>query len=172
MKRLQQCFLGFPEEFEAPPLGESVYRNATTHVANGEAAAMVLYDFDFLPGREGLNVRGLDRLARIQTLLPRTFYPVVIERTPGCPQLAELRRLAVLNELARCSFVVPAERVVIGPPLANGLQGVEAEIIYGNQLRLMQSYGVPAGSLGGSAGFGTMGQGGTTSQGQITPPPQ
>jgi hypothetical protein len=158
--------LGFPEEFEARPLGASVYQNYDTHVANGEAARMVLYQYDFLPGGEGLNYRGLDRVAQIQALLPRNAFPVVIERTPDCPQLAEGRRAAVLNALGHGPFPIPPERVVIGPPIALGLQGVEAEILYRNQLNVLRGYGVLPGGVGAGGGQGI---GAATSLGLTTP---
>jgi hypothetical protein len=151
-RRLQHCFLGYPSEFEAPPLGDSIHRHYTTHVANAEAARMVLYDYDFLPGGAALNWRGRDRLAEIQTLLPRNFCPVVVERTPGCPQLAESRRLAVLTELGQGPFPTPAERVVIGPPIAVGLPGVEAEILYQNLLQQTRGQAAASGAAAGVTG--------------------
>jgi hypothetical protein len=164
---LQKCMFGFPEEFEARPLGESVYRHYDTHVANGEAARMVLYQYDFVPGGEGLNYRGLDRVAQIQALLPRNAFPVVIERTPDCPPLAEARRVAVLNALGHGPFPIPPERVLVGPPIALGLQGVEAEVIYRNQINVIRSYGVLPGGAGTTQGIGA-----ATTSGLASPAPQ
>jgi hypothetical protein len=140
--RLQKCFLGYPAEFEAPPLGAVIRQHFETQVANGDAARMVLYEYDFVPGGEALNCRGRDRLAEIRHMLPRNAFPVVIERTPGFPPLAEARRMSVLGELAAGPFPVPVERVVIGPPLATGLAGVEAEVIYRNLIDNTQSRGM------------------------------
>ena len=56
------------------------------------------------------------------------------EGKPDIPPLGGARRRAVLNELARYPFTVPAERVVVGRPIANGLRGEEAEIISTNRL--------------------------------------
>src|SRR5262249_4869184 len=125
-------------------------------------------------GGAALNLHGLDRLARIQALLPRTAFPLVIERTPGCPPLAEGRRAVVLNELALGPFPIPAERVVIGPPLALGQRGVEAGVLSRNLIIQTQSSGIPGGGLGtGGASFGgSQGIFGTTSSGLMTPPPQ
>jgi hypothetical protein len=168
---LQKCVLGFPEEFEAPPLGETVARHYRSHVANGEAARMVLHQYDFAPGSELLNERGLDRLLQIQQVLGHNFCPVVIERTPGCPQLAEARRLVVLNELARGPFPVPPERVVVGPSPSIGLAGVEAEIIYRNQLLQLQSGSLlPASAATGITGQATSTT--TTTTGTATPFPR
>jgi hypothetical protein len=138
---LQSLFLGFPEEFEELPLGYDLYAHGRTMVVNGEAAGMVLYNYDFIDGHPQLNLHGLDRLARIAHLLAVNPAPVVIERTPCAPGLAEARRLAVLNELAKGPCPVPPERVVIGKPLDPGLSGPEAELIYRNLLLQVQSAG-------------------------------
>jgi hypothetical protein len=154
---LQDCFLGFPEFFHEPPLGHSVYAHYKTHVANGDAARMVLYRYDFLDGCGGLNPRGKERLAEIAAMLPKNFCPVVIE--PGCePGLDQARRMAVLTELGQCPFPIPPQRVVVGKPLAYGMSGPEAAYIYQNLLLQTQRQGVVGGLGGGSIG-GTVGQG-------------
>jgi hypothetical protein len=129
---------------------------------------MVLYHYDFENGREGLTLRGRDQLAKIAALLPVNFSPVIIERTPDNPALAESRRRLVLNELARGPFPVPPERVVIGLPIAAGLQGTEAEIIYSNLLTQTRNAGVSTGTTtGGLTGSPTGGTAVPTTQ---TPP--
>jgi hypothetical protein len=146
--RMQDCFLGFPEYFNEPPLGHSVYAHYKTHVANGDAARMVLYHYDFVDGSDVLNPRGRERLGEIAAMLPKNFFPVVIE--PDCaPGLDEARRLGVLTELGRCSFPIPTERVVIGKPPALGLRGAEAVVIYRNLLRQTQQRGAGTGGGGG-----------------------
>jgi hypothetical protein len=171
-RNLQECFLGFPEEFEAAPLGASVAAHYQTHVANGDAARMVLYHYDFVDGTGRLNLRGRDKLAEIAGMLSHNFFPIVIERTPACPHLAEERRVEVLNELAHCPFPIPPERVVIGPPLANGLRGVEAEVVYQNLINQVQSGGSPftGGAGGSSAGPGILPSG--AGAGAATVPPR
>lgn len=142
-KNWQACWLGFPEEWRAPPLGASVYLNGKTMVANGEAARMVLYHYDFEDGGVRLNQRGRDQLAKIAGMLPTNFFPVVIERTPELPGLARARRMSVLQELAQGSFPVPPERVVVGEPAVPGLRGVEAMVIFGNLMQQTRSSGTP-----------------------------
>jgi hypothetical protein len=156
-QRLQYCFLGFPEEFEAQPLGASVYAFGTIMVANGDAARMVLYQYDFIDGSDQLSQRGRDQLAKIVCLLDRNPAPLVIERTLNAT-LDEARRLAVLNDLGRSSVLIVPERVVVGRPTDPGLPGLEAELIHQNQLITVQSGGVRGGAGGGSIG-GTVGQG-------------
>src|SRR5205807_1939184 len=137
--------------FQAPPLGHSIALHYQTNVANADAARMVLYQYDFLPGGEQLSLRGRDRLAQIATMLPCNGFPIIIERIPTNPRLAEGRRLAVLNELAQAPFPVPAERVLIGPPIAVGLAGTEAVLVYGNLITQTAGRGPSVTGVGGAA---------------------
>jgi hypothetical protein len=156
-ERLRGCIWGYPEEFIAPPLGTSVYAFGNTMVSNGEASRMVLYRYDFVPGTDQLSFRGKDQLARIALLLGHNDFPIVVERGVA-PSLDEARRLAVMNELGQNGIKVPPERVVVGQPVAIGLRGTEAEIVYQNFLIEVQSGGTRAGAGGGSIG-GTVGAG-------------
>jgi hypothetical protein len=140
-------FVGYPEEFKEPPLGYFVYLHGRTMVANGEAARMVLYDYDFLPAAAGLNHRGKYQLAKIVAMMPCNFFPLIIQETPCSPELAEARRLAVFNELAKQPFPVPPERVVVGLPIAIGLRGAEAEQINRNLMANTEARG----SIGAAA---------------------
>jgi hypothetical protein len=128
-RHLQARFLGYPEEYIPQPLGRSLYAGNTNQVANGTAARMVLYDYDFVPGTGQLSQRGRDQVAKMSGLLATTPMPLVVERTPATPGLAEARRYAVLAELASGPYPVGSERVVIGTSQATGLRGVEAVII-------------------------------------------
>jgi hypothetical protein len=120
-------------------------------VANGNASRAVFYHYDFEDGGAALNVRGRDKLAKLAYMLPSSFSPIVIERTPRTPGLDEQRRSLLVAELSTARFCVPAERVVIGPPIAEGLTGVEAIYVYGNQL----------GALSAGNAFGVGGYAGT-----------
>jgi len=166
VRRWQECFLGVPEAFQEPPLGHSVYANFKTQVDNGEAARMTLYRYDFLDGTGALNPRGHECLAQIAALLPRNFAPVVIEPAEGPPALNEARRLAVLNELGQGTFPIPPQRVVVARPAAIGLSGVEAAIIYQNQLSQTLRQGI---GIGGSAQSGLLGAGAGAAGGPILP---
>jgi hypothetical protein len=152
-RRLQEKFLGFPEEFVRPPLGAALYNNNNVQVANGIAARMTLYRYDFVEGTDQLTLRGRDQLAKIQAQLPSTFFPIIIERTPNNPELEASRRLAVVTELSQGSFPVPAERVLIGAPSSLGLRGVDGELIYQNQLGRMALGGPPVSAYTGPGGF-------------------
>jgi hypothetical protein len=120
----QRHVLGYPEEFQAVPLGADLYAQGRTMVGLGEAALMVLYDYDFVAGAAQLSPRGQQQLAKIAVLLASNPAPVVIERGTCAPALADARRLTVLNALAGGPSLVPPERVVGGVPNAPGLRGL------------------------------------------------
>jgi hypothetical protein len=119
---------------------------------------MVFYRYDFEDGSAKLNVRGRDKLLKVAALLPTTFYPVVIERTPTDPGLAEQRRSLLLAELSGSRIPIPPERILVGPPIAAGMAGVESIFIYGNQLGSLGAAG--AGGVGGYAGSSGLNAGG------------
>jgi hypothetical protein len=172
-KPLDRGSLLHPATWPEAPLGNSVALHTETQIANAMAGRMVLHDYDFVPGTAELNDRGRDRVLQIAALLPHNRFPVVVERLPRAPELAEGRRLTVLNALAVSAGRVPPERVVGGPSPSYPLQGPEAERVYFNLLQLTESAGtVPAtgvrdgattgfvGGTGTGGGSGTNGTGG------------
>jgi hypothetical protein len=119
---------------------------------------MVFYNCDFVDGTSQLNLRGRDKLAMVAATLPTTFFPVVVERTPAITSeaaaLDQARRSVVVAQLAQGTFPVPAERVVIGPPIAYGMAGYEAvNVIYPRQLANLASGGAVGAIATGAAGF-------------------
>jgi hypothetical protein len=160
----QACMWGYPAEFVPVPLGQSVHAPFQAMVANGEAARMVLYRYDFVEGSDALNLRGRDQLGKIAALMGHNNFPLIVERTPEAPAVAEARRMAVLNILGHNGVAVAPERVVIGVPIAHGLSGYEAEVIAYPALlrsRLTQSEPIPATGVSstGVIGFGGAGTG-------------
>ncbi len=142
-RRLQGRFLGYPEEFEPRPLGASLYDHGRIMASNAAAARLVLYQYDFAGGSSELSPRGLDQLAKLSAQLAVSPFPLIIERTPGDPRLAESRRFAVLARLARGPCPVMSDRVLVGVPIPNGLSGSDAQVIAGNALGRTQQYGPP-----------------------------
>jgi hypothetical protein len=157
----QAHFWGYPAEFEAPPLGAAVHAHFRTMVANGEAAAMVLYHCDFVCGTSTLNLHGRDQLTRIACMAAGNAAPIIIERSPDAPGLAEARRAAVLNILALNNVPVPPERVLVGPPIAHGLSGVDAMQLYFYSLRNLATQAQPLPVPASGSGVGFQGGGGT-----------
>lgn len=135
---LQETHWGYPEEFEERPFGTSLSAHLRTHVANGMAARMVLYQYDFHQGVDDafrLNAHGRRRLDEITRMLQCDVWPVVIEPSDEGHQLDCARRDHVLKLLSECIGTVLEEWVVVAYPEASGLEGEEAVIIYANLLR-------------------------------------
>lgn len=143
-RHLQEAFIGFPEEFERPPLGAALYAANNVQVVNGQAAAMVLHQFDFEPDGARLNLRGQDKLGAIAAKLPSSFHAVVVERS-GIAKLDEQRRAAILTALNSGPFPVPPQRVVVGPAIARGMSGDEAALIHEVMLLRTAQGGPPVG---------------------------
>lgn len=144
---------------EAPvtALGETVAAPARVQIANGVAARMVLYNCDFVENSDRLSVRGRDELARISTWALHHPCPIIIERTPYCPGLDEARRQSVVQTLA--GGPITAERVIVAPAIAHGLNGVDSEILYRRMTSHLQGGGILTGGGGGSQSFGPSGFG-------------
>lgn len=143
-RRLQDLFLGFPEEFDRPPLGTLMHAANQVQVVNAQAAALVLYQYDFEPNRPGLNLRGRDKVGAIAAMLPTNFHAVIVEQS-GQPTLDDQRRLVILAALNSGPFPVPSQRVVIGPAIARGMSGEEAEFIHAGMLDRTLRGGPPVG---------------------------
>jgi hypothetical protein len=142
-RRLQGRLWGYPEEFEPRPLGSAMYEAGKIMTANAAEAGLVLHRFDFVEGTSELSQRGGDQLAKHAAQLAVSPFPLIVERTPENPALAESRRYAVLAALARGSCPVPSDRVLVGVPKAHGLSGTDAYVIAGNALGRTQQYGPP-----------------------------
>lgn len=157
-QRCQAKYWGYPEEFREPPLGAMVVNYQMTQIANGQAARMGLYQYDFLPGSSELNARGKFELAKIGMRASTNTVPVFIEPTPESPELDELRRQFVWRELSMNQCTIPLERVIIGRPNIRGLDAADSLLIDRNRLGLTLSRGI-------SAGGGGTGVGGSTTSG-------
>ena len=131
---------------EPPAAGENVNTFWAIQIANGEAARMVLYHFDFVPGQPELTARGTRQLSRFADMLQQTPHSLILQPSPEQPRLDELRRVHVLNVLAMMDVHVPEERVIIRIPQTRGLDGIDAEAIQLKQLGLTSG---SAGSQGG-----------------------
>src|SRR5262245_27717869 len=147
--RHQEAWWGYPDEFHERPLGSAVHETVDKQRSNGEAALMVLHHQDFGSGPEQgeLNARGREELRKVAELLPKSFAPVIIERSADA-RLDERRRQTVIAELNNGKFPVPDERVIIGPDVAFGVGGVEAGLIGINLLHQTEARGRGLGTVG------------------------
>jgi hypothetical protein len=153
-RHLQDAFIGYPEEFERPPVGAVMHAPFATAIRNGEATSMTLYQYDFEPGSAVLNVRGRDRLGDIAKQLPATFYPVLIERSSGSA-LDEARRKSIVGALATGPFPIPIERVIVGPAVTRGMSGEEALLIHQGTVSRASLGGPPIGTGSDSSSSAT-----------------
>jgi hypothetical protein len=142
-RRVQGRFYGYPEEFQPRPLGAALYEHGKIMAANGAAARLVLYRYDFVDGTSELSSRGMDQLIKFTAQLSVSPYPLIIERTIGDPALAESRRYAVLAKLAQSPCPLTSDRVLVGIPTPNGMSGTDAQIIAGNGIQRTQGFGPP-----------------------------
>jgi len=165
---LQESHWGYPEEFEERSFGACLCAHVKTQVANGLAAQMVLYRYDFcdktLGDPQRLNPRGMEQLDKIVGLMAANSCPLIIEPAPCNPDLDCARRAHLLQLLRAAGCDVPESRVVVCKPDA-GLRGEEAFEIDQNMLQQTRTSagstfssppGIAAGSLGlpsGTAGF-------------------
>lgn len=141
-----------------PAFGASYHAIMRAQVAKGEAAQMVLYQYDFVRGQAALNYRGRLRLQKIARLAPQNPFPIIIEANRYDPELDAARQAQVVTELSWAPFPVPAQRVVVGLSPERGLDGLDAVLIHQSLLNLSD--------IGGSAG-----QTATPGSGMGTPVP-
>ncbi len=134
--------IGYPEYFVEPPLGTSVRDINGLMAARADCHTFTLYRSDFAPGTSRLTPSGAQRLGALANRLPGWLGPVVVEWTPDSPELAEERRVTIVNNLIQSGSNVGPERVVIGPSPYNGLNGDEAAVQY--QIYLDRAARAPA----------------------------
>lgn len=120
-----------------PPFGSSYYALMHSQIAKGEASLMVLHHFDFVPCQGELNYRGRLQLQKIVRRAVQNPFPIIIEATRDDPHLDAARRAAVISELA--FLPIPEERVVIGLSPARAMDGLDAELVHQNLLRMTGS---------------------------------
>lgn len=97
-----------------------------TQVANGVAAQMVLYRYDFVPGRAMLAPAGKRKLVRMAPVLAQTPFRLIVEPSRSEPDLDDARRGNVIRTLAQLAYPLPDEQVVVASPPARGMNGTEA----------------------------------------------
>lgn len=138
--KMQASHWGYHEYFSAPPLGAFMHGAFETQVANGQAAQLVLYRYDFCDSgfADGtqLNDRGRRRLHKMARLLAASPLPLMIECSMVSRELDDARRAAVYGELTGLlPKPISFERIVLVKPDDPGLSGVEAVEIHENMLQ-------------------------------------
>ena len=156
-RRMQDCYWGYPEEFCERPFGISNRAAYYTMIGNGLGDYLILYQYDFHDGSQGvasqLNDAGITRLQRIVRMLhgnPRSSI-VVVENIPGELRLSRARQQEVAAQLARMGIDERTAAVMLGRP-RRGLLGDEAIGNYRNMINLSNSQGSSSGMGGGGSG--------------------
>ena len=136
------------------PLGEVTDAHWETMQTNAEAADFIFYDHEFVGDTAELAPGGKDHLMQVALRLEHVPFPVVVERSPhnGRPQLDQLRRVTIVEQLARLGREDAEARVIIADAFAEGFTAVEGDQAYrqviGNQFR-----GGTGRRFGGQGGF-------------------
>jgi hypothetical protein len=137
-------------------LGASIQAHFDAQIANGRAALLVLYRYDFQDGADALNVRGERQLGKLAAMLADGACPLIIEPQPGHPEISEARRLYVLARLSTLAGVpISEDRVVVAEPPASGFSGVEALLIDQTMLQQTRERGGEAVQGQARRSFGT-----------------
>jgi hypothetical protein len=151
--RLQYSYWGYPEEFEEIPFGARVRAHQEAQICSGWSARLWLYRYDFCDDGASLNAAGHKRLSELAHEFPVwSHHDLVIEATPGQPQLDAARRAHVEKQLE--TLGIPAQ-VVIGVPTVSAPFGDETRVWNSLLTKQIQSGGPRArGSQGGSSSGG------------------
>jgi hypothetical protein len=129
---LHDKLIGYPEQFNEPPLGAALYGTLGAMKAKADVHDFVLYQSDFVPGSIGLSPAGSERINRMATRLPNWVGPITVEWTPDRPGLAESRKAAIVALLQGAGLPVVPERVLVGPSPYPGQLGADAANNYDN----------------------------------------
>ena len=136
---LQDDFIGYPPAFNEPPLGSYINQQFAVQVSKADAHRFTVYQSDFLPETDRFSPIGASRFNVMFGRLPSWPGPIFVEWTPDQPELAEARRQAILDTLARAGRPLPPERVIIGPSTNPGAFGTEAAGHYNNMIQRSES---------------------------------
>jgi hypothetical protein len=120
---------------EIAPAGTALYSIFAAQAAAGQAANMMLYQYDFVPGSERLSPRGYYQATKFAQRLQYLPYPLLIERT-GSPALDEARRAHVMAALEEAGVALDSERVLSRRPTIRGLDGPDSMLINAGLLDL------------------------------------
>jgi hypothetical protein len=157
--RLQYSYWGYPEEFEEIPFGARVRAHQEAQICSGWSARLWLYRYDFCDDGATLNAAGHKRLSELAHEFPVwSHHVLVIEATPGQPQLDAARRAHVEKQLE--TFGIPAQ-VVIGVPTISAPFGDETRMWNSLLMKQIQSGGMQSGGMqsgGGSSAAAASGQ--------------
>jgi hypothetical protein len=135
---LQDKMIGYPENFAEPPLGHFMNEQLAIQVAKADPHRFTLYRSDFLPGTSLFSPVGASRYNIMATRMPGWVGPITVEWTPEQPELAQVRRQAIVDILLKTGQPILADRVVVGPSPYPGEMGTEAANNFSNMVTRSQ----------------------------------
>ncbi len=135
---LQDKFIGYPENFAEPPLGYYIKEQFAVQVTKADPHRFTLYRSDFLPGTNLFSPVGASRYNIMATRMPGWVGPITVEWTPEQPELAGVRRQAIVDLLRKSGQPILADRVVVGPSPYPGEIGIEATNNFNNMVTRSQ----------------------------------
>jgi hypothetical protein len=138
------------------PLGQVTDAHWETMQTNAEAADFIFFDHEFVGDTAELAPGAKRHLEQVALRLEHTPFPVVIEESTlsDKPELDQLRRRVIVEQLARLGVTDIDKRVVVSSAFAEGFTSVEGERAY--YQTLIQQFG-----RGGGVGRRFGGTGGT-----------
>lgn len=110
------------------PPQATVHRFFELQAAKAEADDFVFYRHEFYMDGKDLGPYGQYHLRLVASRLQQVPFPVLVQAVPD-PKLNEARRQTVIAALKRAGFEDIEQRVILGFPEAEGLNGEQAEQI-------------------------------------------
>lgn len=139
------------------PLGSTIRAHYQVMETNAEAVDFILYQKDFVDNTAELTPLAKDKILEIGARMRSTPFPVIVERSENNsdPELDAFRRNLVAIILADLGNPDADQRVIVAPAYGPGLNSVEGEInYYQNVLSGLGGGGLGNGGFGaGGAGF-------------------
>ena len=152
--RFDKCATIIPGSLPAPN-GSFVRQFQLVHTNKAEADDFVVYLQEWYMGGREMGPYGEYHVAQMAQRLASVPFPVLVQVCPD-PALNEFRRRVVIERLAACGVIDAVNRVVLGRPEAEGLNGPESFRVYQGLLfnnGQNQGFGGNNG-FGGNSGFG------------------
>ena len=114
------------------PLGQVTDAHWETMQTNAEAADFIFFDHEFVGDTAELAPGAKRHLEQVALRLEHAPFPVVVEQSPhnARPELDQLRRRVVVEQLARLGVPDVADRVVTASAFAEGFTSMEGEQAY------------------------------------------
>lgn len=121
-----------PEHDRPFPLGQVTDAHWETMQTNAEAADFIFFDHEFVGDTAELAPGAKRHLEQVALRLEHAPFPVVIEQSlhDERPQLDQLRRQVIVEQLGRLGVPEAENRVVVASAFAEGFTAVEGERAY------------------------------------------